>query len=135
MPANIPQAQMDAYKGLLRSSAYSILGTIQYDQDKYADAEGYFRKSIDAYPSQPDPVVVLRLALALDKQAKYQDALAQANKAVDLTQEGTNAGSTARHERDRLMQLTGATIPQVSSPAPAPASKPPDSAAPNTTPH
>src|SRR5580658_4191348 len=79
MPANIPQAQMDAYKGLLRSSAYSILGTIQYDQDKYADAEGYFRKSIDAYPSQPDPVVVLRLALALDKQAKYQDALAQAN--------------------------------------------------------
>jgi tetratricopeptide (TPR) repeat protein len=133
MPANIPQAQIDAYKGLLRSSAYSILGTIQYDQDKYADAEGYFRKSIDAYPAQPDPVVVLRLALALDKQGKYQDALTQANKAVDLTQEGTNAGTTARHERDRLMQLTGATIPAVSTPAPA--AKPPDTAAPNTTPH
>jgi tetratricopeptide (TPR) repeat protein len=133
MPANIPQAQIDAYKGLLRSSAYSILGTIQYDQEKYADAEGYFRKSIDAYPAQPDPVVVLRLALALDKQGKYPDALTQANKAVDLTQEGTNAGTTARHERDRLMQLTGATIPAVSTPAPA--AKPPDSAAPNTTPH
>jgi tetratricopeptide (TPR) repeat protein len=133
MPANIPQAQIDAYKGLLRSSAYSILGTIQYDQDKYADAEGYFRKSIDAYPAQPDPVVVLRLALALDKQGKYPDALTQANKAVDLTQEGTNAGTTARHERDRLMQLTGATIPAVSTPAPA--AKPPDTAAPNTTPH
>jgi tetratricopeptide (TPR) repeat protein len=133
MPANIPQAQIDAYKGLLRSSAYSILGTIQYDQEKYADAEGYFRKSIDAYPAQPDPVVVLRLALALDKQGKYPDALTQANKAVDLTQEGTNAGTTARHERDRLMQLTGATIPAVSTPAPA--AKPPDTAAPNTTPH
>jgi len=133
MPANIPQAQIDAYKGLLRSSAYSILGTIQYDQEKYADAQGYFQKSIDAYPSQPDPVVVLRLALALDKQGKYQDALTQANKAVDLTQEGTNAGTTARHERDRLMQLTGATIPAVSTPAPA--AKPPDTAAPNTTPH
>jgi tetratricopeptide (TPR) repeat protein len=130
MPANIPQAQIDAYKGLLRSSAYSILGTIQYDQEKYADAQGYFQKSIDAYPSQPDPVVVLRLALALDKQGKYQDALTQANKAVDLTQEGTNAGTTARHERDRLMQLTGGTIPAVSSPAPS--SKPPDGAAPNT---
>jgi tetratricopeptide (TPR) repeat protein len=126
------KAQMDAYKGLLRSSAYSILGTIQYDQDKYADAEGYFRKSIDAYPAQPDPVVVLRLALALDKQGRYQDALAQANRAVDLTQDGTNAGTTARHERDRLMQLTGSTIPTVSSPAPP--SKPPDSAAPNTPP-
>jgi tetratricopeptide (TPR) repeat protein len=133
MPANIPQAQIDAYKGLLRSSAYSILGTIQYDQEKYVDAEGYFRKSIDAYPAQPDPVVVLRLALALDKQGKYPDALTQANKAVDLTQEGTNAGTTARHERDRLMQLTGATIPAVSTPAPA--AKPPDTAAPNTTPH
>jgi len=133
MPANIPQAQIDAYKGLLRFSAYSILGTIQYDQEKYVDAEGYFRKSIDAYPAQPDPVVVLRLALALDKQGKYQDALTQANKAVDLTQEGTNAGTTARHERDRLMQLTGATIPAVSTPAPA--AKPPDTAAPNTTPH
>jgi tetratricopeptide (TPR) repeat protein len=133
MPANIPQAQIDAYKGLLRSSAYSILGTIQYDQEKYVDAEGYFRKSIDAYPAQPDPVVVLRLALALDKQGKYQDALTQANKAVDLTQEGTNAGTTARHERDRLMQLTGATIPAVNTPAPA--AKPPDTAAPNTTPH
>jgi tetratricopeptide (TPR) repeat protein len=133
MPANIPQAQIDAYKGLLRSSAYSILGTIQYDQEKYVDAEGYFRKSIDAYPAQPDPVVVLRLALALDKQGKYQDALTHANKAVDLTQEGTNAGTTARHERDRLMQLTGATIPAVSTPAPA--AKPPATAAPNATPH
>lgn len=132
MPANIPQAQIDAYKGLLRSSAYSILGTIQYDQGKYVDAQGYFQKSIDAYPSQPDPVVVLRLALALDKQGKYQDALTQANKAVDLTQDGTNTGTTARHERDRLMQLTGATIPAVSTPAPA--SKPPDGAAPNTVP-
>src|SRR5580658_643855 len=133
IPANTPQAQIDAYKGLLRSSAYSILGAIQYDQEKYADAEGYFQKSIDAYPSQPDPVVVLRLALALDKQGKYQDALTQANKAVDLTQEGTNAGTTARHERDRLMQLTGATIPAVSTPAPA--AKPPATAAPNATPH
>src|SRR5271163_218303 len=132
MPANIPQAQIDAYKGLLRSSAYSILGTIQYDQEKYVDAEGYFRKSIDAYPAQPDPVVVLRLALALDKQAKYPEALKEANRAVELTQDGNAAGTTARHERDRLMQLTGATIPAVSTPAPA--AKPPAGAAPNTVP-
>ena len=132
IPANTPQAQIDAYKGLLRSSAYSILGTIQYDQEKYADAQSYFQKSIDAYPSQPDPVVVLRLALALDKQNKYQDALKEANRAVELTQEGTPAGTTARHERDRLMQLTGSAIPAASTPAPA--AKPPASAAPNSTP-
>ena len=95
-----------------------MLGTIVYNQTKYADAETYFRKSIDAYPAQPDPVVVLRLALALDKQSRYPDALKEANRAVELTQEGTAAGTTARHERDRLVQLTGG------SSAPAPASKP-----------
>ena len=130
-PANIPQSQLDAYKGLLRSTAYSVLGTIQYDQEKYADAEGYFRKSIDAFPAQPDPVVVLRLALALDKQGKYQDALKEANRAVELTQDGTAAGTTARHERDRLMQLTGSVIPSSSSPAPA--AKPAEPATPNAS--
>ena len=130
-PANIPQSQLDAYKGLLRSTAYSVLGTIQYDQEKYADAEGYFRKSIDAYPAQPDPVVVLRLALALDKQGKYPEALKEANRAVELTQDGTTAGTTARHERDRLMQLTGSVIP--SSSTPAPASKAPTPATPNAS--
>jgi tetratricopeptide (TPR) repeat protein len=138
LPANATQSQIDAqkkqidaYKGLLRSSAYSVLGTIQYDQEKYADAQSYFQKSIDAYPSQPDPVVVLRLALALDKQGKYGDALKEANQAVELTQEGTAAGTTARHERDRLVQLTGG-IPVSGSPAPP--SNPPAGSAPNTTP-
>jgi tetratricopeptide (TPR) repeat protein len=131
IPAGTAQAQIDAYKGLLRSTAYSVLGTIQYDQEKYAEAEGYFRKSIDAYPTQPDPVVVLRLALALDKQGKYQDALKEANKAVDLTQDGTTAGTTARHERDRLMQLTGSVIPSESTPAPT--SKPAAPTTPNAT--
>src|ERR1700674_131700 len=132
IPANAPQNQIDAYKGLLRSSAFSVLGTIEYSQEKYADAEGYFRKSIDAYPAQPDPVVVLRLALALDKQARYPDALKEANRAGELTQEGTAAGTTARHERDRLVQLTGGVSP--GSGGPPPASKPPASATPNATP-
>jgi tetratricopeptide (TPR) repeat protein len=132
IPAGIPQAQIDAYKGLLRSTAYSVLGTIEYDQEKYVEAEGYFRKSIDAYPAQPDPVVVLRLALALDKQAKYPDALKEANRAVELTPDGTAAGTTARHERDRLVQLTGGASPGGSTPAPT--SKPPASTAPNAAP-
>jgi len=131
IPTNAAQSQIDAYKGLLRSTAYSVLGTIQYDQEKYADAEAYFRKSIDAYPAQPDPVVVLRLALALDKQTKYPDALKEANRAVELTQDGTSAGTTARHERDRLVQLTGGASP---GSTPPPASKPQADAAPSATP-
>jgi len=124
--------QVDAYKGLLRSNAYSILGTVDFNQEKFTDAETNFRKSIDAFP-QPDPVVVLRLALSLDKQNRYPEALKEANRAVDLTQENTAAGKLARQERDRLVQLTGgaakpsaATSPSPSpGPTPAPANPQP----------
>jgi len=127
IPAGTPQERIDAYKGFLRSSAYSILGTLAFNQKNYTEAETQFRKSIDAYPSQPDPVVVLRLAIALDNQGKYPDALKEANRAVELTQENTSAGTLARRERDRLMQLTGGSNP-------APASKPPAGAAQNSNP-
>jgi tetratricopeptide (TPR) repeat protein len=122
IPPNTPQERVDAYKGYLKSSAYSILGTMEFNRAKYTDAEADFHKSIDAFPSQPDPVVVLRLALTLDKQNRYPDALKEAYHAVELTKEGTNEGTLARRERDRLIQLTGG-IPE--SPSTAPASAPP----------
>jgi tetratricopeptide (TPR) repeat protein len=121
VPAGTPQDRIDAYKSFYRSTAYSILGALSFNQEKYPEAENYFQKSIDAYPSQPDPVVVLRLALALDKQSKYPEALKQANRAVELTQENTTAGTLARQERNRLVQLTGGTTP---APAKPPAGTP-----------
>ncbi len=117
VPAGTPQDKVDAYKGFLRSSAYAILGTLQFKQDKFKEAEDDFRKSLAVYPAQPDPVVVLRLALALDKQGRYPDALKEANHAVELTQEGTTAGTLARRERDRLVQLTGGTAPAGANPS------------------
>jgi len=117
IPAGTPQDKVDSYKGFLRSSAWAVIGAIQYDQEKYTDAEASLRKSIDAYPSQPDPVAVFRLALSLDKQEKYPEALKYANQAVELTQESTPVGTAARREKDRLVQLTGGS-------APAPAARP-----------
>jgi tetratricopeptide (TPR) repeat protein len=105
-PPGTPQDKMDAYKGFFRSSAYTVIGTLQFNKEKYADAEASFHKSIDALPAQPDPVVVLRLALALDKQEKYPDALTYAGQAAGLTPENTQAGMVARRECDRLVQLT-----------------------------
>jgi tetratricopeptide (TPR) repeat protein len=116
VPAGTPQEKIDAYKGLLRSNAYSILGTIDFKKDNFPSAQENLQKSIDAYPSNPDPVVVLRLALTLDKEQKYPEALKMANRAVEMTQDNTPIGTPARRERDRLQQLTGATAP-----APAPA--------------
>jgi tetratricopeptide (TPR) repeat protein len=125
VPPGTPQEKIDEYKGFLRSSAYYVLGTIEYTKQKYSDAEGYFRKSIDALPSQPDPLAVLRLALSLDKQEKYPEALKFANQAVQMTEsnQGSTLASLSRNERDRLVQLTGGTPPKPATTAPSPAPK------------
>jgi tetratricopeptide (TPR) repeat protein len=111
VPAGTPQDKIDAYKSLLRSNAYSIIGTIEFKNENYPAAQENLQKSIDAFPSNPDPVVILRLALTLDKQQKYPEALKVANRAVELTQDNTMIGTPARHERDRLQQLTGGAAP------------------------
>ncbi len=126
IPVGTPQEKVDSYKGFLRSSADAVIGAIQYDQEKYADAEASLRKSIDAFPSQPDPVAIFRLALALDKQEKYPEALKYANQAVGLTQESSAVGAAARHERDRLIELTGGVPPAPDTkPTPGAAAAPP----------
>src|SRR5271157_5661008 len=84
VPPGTPQDKVDAYKSLLRSNAYSIVGTIAYKKENYPVAQENLQKSIDAFPAQPDPVVVLRLALSLDKQQKYPEALKLTNRAIEV---------------------------------------------------
>ena len=121
VPTGTPQDKIDAYKALLLSNAYSILGTIAFKKEDFAAAAENLQKSIDVFPSSPDPVVVLRLALTLDKQNKYPEALKLANRAVELTQDNTAIGTPARRERDRLQQLTGGAAPaQPKAPAAPP---------------
>jgi uncharacterized protein HemY len=106
-----PPEQLAAFKGFLRSDAYAILGTLDFNNKAWADAEGNLRKSIEAFPQQVDPVAVFRLSVSLDMQNKYPEALKYANQAVDLTKEGTSAGDAARKEKDRLTQLSGGSAP------------------------
>ncbi|MFZ0319895.1 MAG: hypothetical protein WAL56_12285 [Candidatus Sulfotelmatobacter sp.] len=102
-----PPEQLAAFKGFLKSEAYAIIGTLDFNAKAYADAEGNLRKSIDAFPQQVDPIAVFRLSVALDMQNKYPEALKFANQAVDLTKPGTGAGDAARKEKERLIQLIG----------------------------
>jgi tetratricopeptide (TPR) repeat protein len=111
VPAGTPQEKIDGYKGLLRSQAYSIIGTIDFKKENFPSAEQNLQKSIDVYPNDPDKVVVLRLALTLDKEQKYAEALKVVNRVVEMTQDNTPIGTPARHERDRLQQLTGGAAP------------------------
>ena len=108
-----PPDQLVAYKGFLRSEAYAILGKLAADAKNWPEAESNLRKSIDALPQQPDPVAVFRLAVALDMQNKYPEALKFANQAVDLTKDrpDSGVGKAAREEQDRLTKLNGGSAP------------------------
>jgi tetratricopeptide (TPR) repeat protein len=103
-----PQDKVDAYKNFLRSEAYEVNGTMEFNNKDWKNAEADLKKSIDVFPQQPDPVAVYRVAVALDMQEKFPEAMKYCDQAVQLTKEGTPAGNAARAEKDRLSKLSGA---------------------------
>ena len=111
--SGFPPEKIDQFKRFVRSEAYAILGTLASNAKNYAEAETNLRKSIEAFPEQVDPVAVLRLAIALDMQNKYPDALKYANQAVDLTknQPDSPAAKAALSEKDRLTKLSSGSAP------------------------
>ncbi len=113
-----PPEQLETLKKYIRSSAYDVLGTLASNAENYPEAETNLKKSIDAMPENVDPVAVLRLAIALDKQNKTADALKYANQAVDLTKDQPDgpAGKAARAEQDRLKALSSGTAPGQTAP-------------------
>jgi tetratricopeptide (TPR) repeat protein len=115
--ANAPPDKVQAAKDWLKATAYAILGNIAMVKKDYPGAEQNLRKAIDMGKNQPDPVNYLRLAVALDNQSKYAEALATADQAVSMTQESTTVGQLSRQEQSRLKQLAGGG-------GPAPANQP-----------
>jgi tetratricopeptide (TPR) repeat protein len=113
-----PPEQLAAFKGFLRSEAYSILGTISFNAKNWTEAETNLRKSIDAFPQQPDAVAIFRLAVALDMQNKIPEAIKYDDQAVDLTKDRpqSGVGKAARDEKDRLTKLNGGTAPGQTAP-------------------
>ena len=105
VPVGTPADRVEVYKKYLKASALGIIGTVQYKQEKYPEAEASLRQAIEADPGNVDSVIVLRLALALDQEKKYEDALTQANRAVELSKDGTEVARVAKTERDRLTAL------------------------------
>jgi tetratricopeptide (TPR) repeat protein len=118
--AGFPPEKIDQFKRFIRSEAYAILGTLASNAKNYAEAETDLRKSIEAFPEQVDPVAVLRLAIVLDMQNKYPEALKYANQAVDLTknQPDSPAAKAAHSEQDRLTKLSSGSAPGQSAAPP-----------------
>lgn len=105
VPVGTSADRVEVYKKYLKASALGIIGTVQYKEEKYPEAEASLRQAIEADPANVDSVIVLRLALVLDQQKKYEDALTQANRAIELSKDGTEVARVAKNERDRLTAL------------------------------
>ncbi len=115
-PPGIPPANMGAYQHLVSSIAYSALGAIAFSKENYPEAEKNLRQSVSFTDIQQDPVSWLQLAVALDKQNKYPEALTTAEKCISIGQ--SSATELCKQEAERLKKLTGG------KPAGAPATKP-----------
>lgn len=115
-----PQEQLNAVKGYLRSTAYDVLGTLAFKSNNWPEAETNLRKSIDALPAQPDSAAVFRLAVALDMQNKYPEAMKYADQAISLTKDrpDSGVGKAAHEEKDRLTKLSSGTAPGQSAAPP-----------------
>ncbi len=123
---NMSPEQMEQLKNGLRSMAYNTLGWVSMNKKDYPVAEEHFRKAADADPNQPDPYVYYRLALVLDYQKKYAEALKAANRCVELAQTDATLLPKAKQEQSRLTKLVGAPAAPATPPSqPTPQTPPP----------
>ena len=120
--ADVTDEQWKSAKATLSSMAQSAMGMVELKRKNPAEAEKHYRVAVALNAAQPDAVLFLRLALALDQQKKYAEALVAANRAVELSAAtGGTVANMARQEQSRLYTLTGQKPP---APAPAPATPP-----------
>lgn len=127
-PPTMPADQVAKIKDEMRGTAYSVLGMAAYTNKHYPDAVTNFKQSVDATKDNPDPTVYLRYTLALDKAARYPEALDAANKTLALPDAAPQVKQLATQEKTRLEKLANAPKP---SAAPAPSSPQPETVQPH----
>jgi tetratricopeptide (TPR) repeat protein len=123
-PPNMPAEQVEKIKNEIRGSAYSVMGMADYTNKNYSAAADNFKQSIDVTKGDPDPTVYLRYTLALDKAARYPEALAAANQTLAIPGSAPQVTQLATQEKTRLEKLVKEppkpAAPASSSPQPEP---------------
>jgi|SRR5579859_5458061 len=104
---NMPPEQVAAMKSSFTALSEGTMGYALFLKESWADAEKHLQTAIDKSNNSPDAITVLRLAIAQDKQKKYDVALKNTDKAASLARAGSRTASLAAEEKARLTQLTG----------------------------
>ncbi len=145
VPANADPERVAGAKRTILMNSYDTLAMVDMNRNDFAAAVTSLQKAIDANKGNPDAVLYLRLSVAQDKLKQYPQALDAANKAVQLSKDGSAAQNLAKQQQERLQKLMSAQAPGAAaapispSPAPTPAPGAPANPAPvpgqPTTPH
>jgi tetratricopeptide (TPR) repeat protein len=124
VPPNLSPDQTETVKKQLLFMAWDAEGKADMELKQDAKAQQAFEKALQYAPDEGR--TRFRLALALDRQGKYQDALTAVNQALQNTGQDPTLAQQAQQEKSRLQQLTGAggTPPAGAPPNSSPA-KPP----------
>lgn len=128
VPPGTSQKMVEDRRQLLKSMAHAAIGFIELNRHNDAAAVDHLQQAAALNTVQPDAMVYLRMAIALDHLNRYQEALDATKKVLAMTPTGTVA-DLARREKERLEKLLApaTTAPQV-APPPAqanPATAPP----------
>ena len=107
IPPNVSEAQVQAAKNSILTLAYETLGVVAMQKQSFAEAETNFQKAADISKAQPVARIYLRLSVVQDNEKKYAEALVNANKALQYSQQGTVEQTLAKQQQSRLQKLVG----------------------------
>lgn len=125
LPVGMPAEQAEAIRKQMKGQIYGGLGMVAIDKKDYAGAEQNLRKASEL--SSGDARVWMRLAYALDKAGKYQEAITPANNCIQYSAtDDPQVNTLCKTELERVKKLAAA------GPAakPAPTSPQPTTATP-----
>ena len=126
---SIPDAQWEDAKKDLSASGYEILGQIALVRKKPADAAAAFQSAVDVAVTK-EPATYVRLAQAQNMLGKYDDAIANAEKAMNAPAAAPAVKQFAQAERARAMQKKGVPAPATTPASPAAPTTPPTASTP-----
>lgn len=137
IPPNVTPEQAENVKKQLLFMAWDAKGKAQMELKQNSEAQRAFEKALQYAPDEAR--TRFRLALTLDYEGRYPEALAAVNQAIQGSTDDPALTQQAQQEKIRLQQLTGvapgggASPPSGTAP-PNSASSPSGSAAPGKPP-
>lgn len=119
-PASWTKEQVESARNLVLSMAHAAIGFLELRKNNDPLAEQELRLAAQLNQAQPYGPTWYRLALALDHQHKFPQALEAVNKSIPMFAADDPMLELAKREQDRLKKLTGVVAPPPDAQPPKP---------------